>query len=210
MYVHSCREARRYAGLTLGGPVSRGAPGGRPAALGSGTAAGSRWEGPARQLHRSVGAAVDGEDGADHAVGEPGGADPEREVEPAAMVLQGDDVGELDELRMAEVLAEPVEQRVGEVLDFGGGALVVHGPGHTPGSIALHLPRARVLFTGDTVAESGGTVLLGPFNDDREQALASFRRLTAYDVDLALVGHGAPLDRAALAAAVPGPFAGTT
>jgi glyoxylase-like metal-dependent hydrolase (beta-lactamase superfamily II) len=103
----------------------------------------------------------------------------------------------------------PVDREVGDgdVLAFGGGARVVHGPGHTAGSIALHLPGPRVLFTGDTVAEHGGAVILGPFNQDRWRALESFRALTALDVDLALFGHGEPAGRAALAAAVPGPFA---
>lgn len=35
----------------------------------------------------------------------------------------------------------------GEALPFGDGAVVVHAPGHTPGSIAVHLPRHGVLFT---------------------------------------------------------------
>jgi len=104
----------------------------------------------------------------------------------------------------------PVDHEVadGDVLPFAGGATVVHGPGHTPGSIALHLPGPRVLFTGDTVAENGGAVILGPFNLDRQQALTSFRRLIAFDVDVALFGHGEPADGAGLRAAVPGPFAG--
>src|SRR6185312_3096425 len=82
----------------------------------------------------------------------------------------------------------PVDHEVadGDVLPFGGGATVLHRPGHTPGSTALHLPGPRVLFTGDTVAENQGAVILGPFNLDRRQALASFRELTALDVDLAL------------------------
>jgi glyoxylase-like metal-dependent hydrolase (beta-lactamase superfamily II) len=104
----------------------------------------------------------------------------------------------------------PVDREVadGDELPFGGGARVVHGPGHTPGSIGLHLPGPRVLFTGDTVAESQGAVILGPFNLDRQQALASFRRLTAFDVDVALFGHGEPASGSQLRAAVPGPFAG--
>ena len=103
----------------------------------------------------------------------------------------------------------PVDREVrdGDVLPFGGGAHVLHGPGHTDGSIALHLPGPRVLFTGDTVAEHSGVVILGPFNLDRERALASFRRLVALDVDVVCVGHGEPADRAGLAAAQPGPFA---
>ncbi len=104
----------------------------------------------------------------------------------------------------------PVDREVvdGEVLPFGDGATVVHGPGHTPGSIGLHLTGPRVLFTGDTVAESEGAVVLGPFNADRAAALASFRALTALDVDLALVGHGEPVSGDDLRRAVPGPFAG--
>ena len=104
----------------------------------------------------------------------------------------------------------PVDREVadGDVLPFGGGARVVHGPGHTPGSIALHVPGSRALFTGDTVAENQGTVLLGPFNLDRRQAAASFRMLTALDVDIALVGHGEPVAGADLRVAELGPFAG--
>jgi glyoxylase-like metal-dependent hydrolase (beta-lactamase superfamily II) len=83
----------------------------------------------------------------------------------------------------------------GDVLDFGGGTHVVHVPGHTHGSIALHLPHYGVLFTGDAVAASplDGAVMLGVFNVDRAQAVASFRRLAALDTDVACFGHGDPV-----------------
>ena len=83
----------------------------------------------------------------------------------------------------------------GDVLDFGGGALVVHAPGHTHGSIALHLPEYGVLFTGDAVAASpvDGTVMLGVFNVDRARAVRSFHRLAALDPEVACFGHGDPL-----------------
>ncbi|MEU6476951.1 MBL fold metallo-hydrolase [Streptomyces sp. NPDC047017] len=83
----------------------------------------------------------------------------------------------------------------GDVLDFGGGARVVHAPGHTHGSIALHLPRHGVLFTGDAIAASpvDGTVVPGVFNLDRDRVLASFRRLAALDTDVACFGHGDPV-----------------
>lgn len=89
----------------------------------------------------------------------------------------------------------------GEVLDFGDGAHVVHVPGHTHGSIALHLPRHGVLFTGDAVASSpvDGSVLLGVFNLDRTRAVASFHRLAALDTDVACFGHGDPVLRRAAA-----------
>ncbi|MCN9240355.1 MBL fold metallo-hydrolase [Streptomyces sp. RY43-2] len=83
----------------------------------------------------------------------------------------------------------------GDVLDFGGGARVVHAPGHTHGSIALHLPEHGVLFTGDAVAVSpaDGAVILGVFNLDRAQAIRSFRQLAALDTEVACFGHGEPV-----------------
>ncbi|MEV7180700.1 MBL fold metallo-hydrolase [Kitasatospora sp. NPDC093679] len=87
----------------------------------------------------------------------------------------------------------PVDREVedGDVLDFGGGAVVVAVPGHTDGSIALHLPGPRVLFTGDAVANVGRT-MLGVFNTDRTRAVASLHRLAELDVDTVLFGHGDP------------------
>ncbi|KXK60934.1 MBL fold metallo-hydrolase [Micromonospora rosaria] len=87
----------------------------------------------------------------------------------------------------------------GDRLDFGGGAEVVGTPGHTDGSLALHLPRHRVLFTGDIAAEYNGEVIFGLFHVDREQAAASLRRLADLDVDLACFGHGTPARTAATA-----------
>ncbi|MFE7415081.1 MBL fold metallo-hydrolase [Streptomyces laurentii] len=80
----------------------------------------------------------------------------------------------------------------GEVLDFGGGAVVVHTPGHTPGSLAVHLPRHGVLFTGDTVA-SVPDVMFGVFHVDRAAALASMRRLVALRPSVLCCGHGDPV-----------------
>ena len=80
----------------------------------------------------------------------------------------------------------------GDVLDFGGGAEILAVPGHTDGSIAIHLPRHGVLFTGDTVANVG-TIMLGTFNQDRAQTVTSFKRLAALDVETACFGHGEPI-----------------
>lgn len=92
----------------------------------------------------------------------------------------------------------------GELLDIAGGAMVVATPGHTDGSMALFLPHPRVLFTGDTVAEHQGQIMLGPFNLDRDRAALSFRALAELDADVACFGHGRPVvgdASAALAAA---------
>jgi glyoxylase-like metal-dependent hydrolase (beta-lactamase superfamily II) len=94
-------------------------------------------------------------------------------------------------------VVEPVDD--GDVLDVAGGAVVLAVPGHTPGSIALHLPRHGVLITGDTVAEREGGAILGPFNTDRAGAWASLQRLASLDVEVACPGHGRPITGAAAA-----------
>ncbi|HEX6447533.1 MAG TPA: MBL fold metallo-hydrolase [Streptosporangiales bacterium] len=82
----------------------------------------------------------------------------------------------------------------GDLLDFAGGAAVVAVPGHTAGSIAIHLPLHRILFTGD-IAANVQQIMLGVFNVDREEAARSFRRMAGLDVDTACFGHGEPLVR---------------
>ncbi|WP_214323856.1 MBL fold metallo-hydrolase [Nonomuraea sediminis] len=81
----------------------------------------------------------------------------------------------------------------GDVLDFGGGAEVIAIPGHTAGSVAIHLPRHRLLFSGDTIANIEGNTILGVFNTDPAGAADSFRKLAEFDLGLVLVGHGDPL-----------------
>ncbi|MGW2366697.1 MBL fold metallo-hydrolase [Streptomyces sp. NPDC001667] len=87
-----------------------------------------------------------------------------------------------------------VELRDGDTLDgWAEPVRVPHVPGHTPGSIALHLTSSGVLFPGDTIATVEGRPLLGPFNVDREEAIATFRRLAALEVGTVCVPHGEPL-----------------
>lgn len=94
----------------------------------------------------------------------------------------------------------PVHREVedGDELPFGGGAVVVAVPGHTDGSIALHLPGPRVLFTGDAVANVGQT-MLGVFNTDRARAIESLHRLATLDTETAAFGHGDPIPHEAAA-----------
>lgn len=84
----------------------------------------------------------------------------------------------------------------GDELGFGDGAVAVPAPGHTPGSVAIYLPRHQVLFAGDTVARRpNGTVTGGVFNVDRAQAAASLRRLADLDPTVVCLGHGEPITR---------------
>ncbi|MEV0108723.1 MBL fold metallo-hydrolase [Nocardia sp. NPDC050799] len=78
----------------------------------------------------------------------------------------------------------------GDILEFGGGAEVVEIPGHTAGSIALHLPRYRVLFTGDTLANVRGVTMPGVFNLDSAAVESATFRLARFDADIVCVGHG--------------------
>ncbi|MEU3061788.1 MBL fold metallo-hydrolase [Streptomyces subrutilus] len=104
-------------------------------------------------------------------------------------------------LTVPEAPPTPVDGEVedGDALGFGDGAYVVHAPGHTAGSIGVHLPRHGVLFTGDCVAAVGPPVL-GVFNVDRARAVASFRRLAALAPATACFGHGDPLTEGTAAA----------
>ncbi|GII64299.1 MBL fold metallo-hydrolase [Sphaerisporangium krabiense] len=106
-------------------------------------------------------------------------------------VMAGFAAAGIPPLRHVEV---DVELRDGDVLDgWGESVRVLHVPGHTPGSVALHLPSSGVLFPGDNVAAAEGRVLLGPFNVARDEAVASFRRLAELDVETLCVPHGDPV-----------------
>lgn len=73
------------------------------------------------------------------------------------------------------------------------GAVVVAVPGHTGGSLAVHLPDERILFTGDTAAHFNGAVLPGVFNLDAAQLAESLGRLAELDAEVACFGHGDPV-----------------
>src|SRR5215218_6158685 len=83
----------------------------------------------------------------------------------------------------------------GDSLDVPGAPRVVHAPGHTPGSCALHFGGLDALFVGDslnTYAITSGRKgpQLSPFNFDRAQALASLDRLAEVEARHVLPGHG--------------------
>jgi len=83
----------------------------------------------------------------------------------------------------------------GDVLRWGGLALeVMHTPGHSPGSVSLHLPgENQRIFSGDTLFQGsiGRTDLWG---GDYKQILRSIRNtlLPFPDQTLVYPGHGQP------------------
>lgn len=85
----------------------------------------------------------------------------------------------------------------GQVLGLPGSPVVIHIPGHTPGSVAFHFASVEAVFVGD--AMTTGHVLTGavgpqpaPFTLDTDQALASLDRLETISASWVLPGHGAP------------------
>ena len=85
----------------------------------------------------------------------------------------------------------------GEVLDLPGEPRIIHIPGHTPGSVAVHVPSVDALFVGDALTT--GHVLTGvtgpqpaPFTMDMSQALTSLSKLEPISATWVLPGHGAP------------------
>ena len=89
----------------------------------------------------------------------------------------------------------------GEKLPYGGGIVVIHTPGHTPGHISLFLPADRLLISGDALRSENG-VLQGPSpsaTTDMTLATASLRKLLSYPIDRVLCYHGGLTNPGALA-----------
>jgi glyoxylase-like metal-dependent hydrolase (beta-lactamase superfamily II) len=75
-------------------------------------------------------------------------------------------------------------------LHFGEKTLDVYRtPGHSPGSICLHWPERRALFTGDLVFYGGIGRTDFPGGDSR-QLIASIERLSHLETEVLLPGHG--------------------
>jgi glyoxylase-like metal-dependent hydrolase (beta-lactamase superfamily II) len=96
-------------------------------------------------------------------------------------------------------LREVITYGHGATLDVPGAPQVVHMPGHTPGSAALHVPTRDAIFIGDAIATYSVTTgrrgpQLSPFLADPPQALASLERLHGIDARYVLPGHGEMFD----------------
>jgi glyoxylase-like metal-dependent hydrolase (beta-lactamase superfamily II) len=83
----------------------------------------------------------------------------------------------------------------GATLDLPGAPQVIHMPGHTPGSAAVHVPVIDAVFMGDTMTTR--SVLTGemgprpaPFTLKPDEALASLAKLEAIEAKWVLPGHG--------------------
>lgn len=73
--------------------------------------------------------------------------------------------------------------------------IVIHTPGHSEGSISLLDSERKVMFAGDAIRFMDGK-LTGPpeqFTLDMDKAKNSIRKISMFDFDVLLSGHGQPL-----------------
>jgi glyoxylase-like metal-dependent hydrolase (beta-lactamase superfamily II) len=85
----------------------------------------------------------------------------------------------------------------GATLDVPGAPRVIHTPGHSPGSAALHFAALDALLVGDafaTLAVTSGHAgpQIAPFTSDPAEALASLAKIEGVEARWALPGHGEP------------------
>jgi glyoxylase-like metal-dependent hydrolase (beta-lactamase superfamily II) len=96
-----------------------------------------------------------------------------------------------------QYIQEVTEIAGGDTLDLPGSPVIVEMPGHSPGSVAVHVPLADAVFVGDALTTRH--VLTGrtgpqpaPFTDDPTEALTSLDRIAGLQASWILPGHGAP------------------
>ncbi len=96
-------------------------------------------------------------------------------------------------------VAEVVSFTDGTTLDLPGSPRIVHLPGHTPGSVAVHVPAVDAVFVGDAMTTRN--VLTGergprpaPFTLQPQDAIESIVRLEDVQATWVLPGHGPPWD----------------
>jgi glyoxylase-like metal-dependent hydrolase (beta-lactamase superfamily II) len=87
----------------------------------------------------------------------------------------------------------------GDVLDVPGSPRIIHTPGHTPGSVTVHVPTVDAVFIGDGMTTRN--VLTGatgpkpaPFTLQPDEAVNSLGRIESVDATWVLPGHGPAWD----------------
>jgi len=94
-------------------------------------------------------------------------------------------------------LTDLIEVHDGETLDLPGSPRIIGMPGHSEGSIAIHIPIVDAVFVGDGLTTRH--VLTGrtgpqpaPFTDEPERAIESLTALLPTKATWVLPGHGTP------------------
>lgn len=83
----------------------------------------------------------------------------------------------------------------GDLINLGDWTLqVLQTPGHSPGSISLYEPRAKVLFSGDTILPHGNIGRTRRSGETVKELVKTVERLAALDVQVLYPGHMEPAD----------------
>jgi glyoxylase-like metal-dependent hydrolase (beta-lactamase superfamily II) len=98
-------------------------------------------------------------------------------------------------IRAATSLVKPAPAGVDVRLkdgDWVGKLLIVHVPGHSPGSICLFDEEKKILFAGDTIRFDGEKVSAAPenFSLDSAKVKESVRKIATLNFEILLPGHG--------------------
>jgi len=75
-----------------------------------------------------------------------------------------------------------------------GDFIVIHTPGHTPGSICLFCEKEGILISGDTVFTDGAFGRYDFPGGNRAELTRSLERLALLEVEGLFPGHGAPVE----------------
>lgn len=92
--------------------------------------------------------------------------------------------------------SEPVEVEISlEDGDEIAGLVVIHSPGHTPGSIVLYSEELKAVFPGDLVHEENGRLHEIPhrYSMDPEMNRKAIRNVLRLDFEHVLPSHGRPI-----------------
>ncbi|HII05928.1 MAG TPA: MBL fold metallo-hydrolase [Methanotrichaceae archaeon] len=128
-----------------------------------------------------------------------GGVPRLKEVTGAKVMIHEDEAGSLgDDMATVAYLFGRSAPKIeadgtlseGDVIDLGEWKLeVIHTPGHSPGGICLYEPRAKVLFSGDTVFPHGNIGRTDLFAGKDADLIRSIERLTKLEVEVLYPGH---------------------
>lgn len=82
---------------------------------------------------------------------------------------------------------------------FYNGFRVIHTPGHTPGNIALLDEETGLLIAGDSFRTEDERILpiWDQYNHDSDEHMYSIQKLSGYNFNSVIVGHGDPIHNAA-------------
>ena len=100
-------------------------------------------------------------------------------------------------IRLPYINIKPVKQITevndGDWIPDKGGLRVIHSPGHWPGQIALFYPGNGGVIIAADVAENNSKLQLSPGYQDKEECLATIKRISGFNFNKAVFSHGDPI-----------------